>query len=1118
MNTILLYFSTLYATALNEFRNIRRNPVILIAGLIYLTVFFVTIGLFGKMWRQRAISSALPYVILRYMNLFQAIIASVIASQFWADDFRLNTTPAIHTRSFANPIYILGKTLGIAAVYFIINAALLVLILLVDVVFLDDVTNSFAVYGLYALVIPFPTLVFVTGFTYITMRLVKNQGIAISILSGLFILLYATSGPETGFITDPTASQLPLLYSDFVGFGNERMILLHRGLHVFLGLGLIALSAATFDRLRQSIPSTVAMLLISALCFYGVYRFGDTYLSEINSGRVLRQSINELNLRHEKDARVSVTDCDLDLVHNGNEIDVTAHLAFTNKNGEPITEYLFSLNPGLKILSVHGKNGEELGFIRELHLLSVTPDSELMPGGSDFFMIHYSGTIDENACYPDLDETERFRPHEYFRFIVDKRYAYVTPEYVLLTSEAIWYPVPGVYDLAVSGDWSGREFTRYTLDVTTAPDLTAVSQGKVDKSSELLTTFTPETPLTQISLVIGEYERRTLEVDCVEVSLYLKPGHDFFSRQFKLLDKTELEKLLEEKKQDFEVNVGIKYPFPRFVLVEVPVSFLAYPRFRPYPPETVQPEQVFIPEKTVFMRTGFEERLPDAMRWHEVQSPLDGEKLVTDEFFRELFWISNARALQRQKSTIMQNKGLSWEKINWKTRIRSNHYDFSIFPNYYWFCNILSVDTVKEYDLLIGAYLRWKVRHFITTRNRFPWDIAAAVLHNCSFEDFLDDPKYIDISHEVIEIKAEESLKMCMALSKIDEQTFDKFVVDFLERNRFVSAEAGMFADEYFDKFGIDIRKIFKQRMTADQQPKYEISDIYGKSFNVLRSGRVYNMYATILNVSDVPGVVSPVTVDIERNVQNELIYLEPGKAVKVGFVSRIPFRNTIRFTNYLSENEYWSDIDVYPSTKVEEGTPFAGIQFVGSPPTRHEMGHFEIDNLDKGFSVLPAPPEKTLRSKVLFLFAEPKTVNSTFAAYNLKNPPLAWTLSRKFEFKGYEDGVHYIRAGNGNRSVQWETNIIRPGKYRIQFHVPRKNSLAPPAPGLRRTIVADFHFTIHHDEGVTEKVLDIKQVQRGWRSLGTYEFSKGPAKVVLSDKSDGKFVYADTIKFDIIE
>ncbi len=532
MKRIIKSISILYGIALNEFRNIRRNPVMLIAGLIYLTVFFVTIGLFGQMWRQRAISSALPYVVLRYMNLFQAVIAAVIASQFWADDYRLNTAPAIHARSFVNPLYILGKTLGIAAVCVVLNAVLLALILLVDLVFLSDLANPLAVYGFYALIIPFPTLVFATGVSYITMRLVKNQGIAISIVSGLFILLWTTAGPLSGFITDPTATDLPLLYSDFVGFGNVRAIILHRGLHVFLGLGLMSLAAATFDRLRQSRTAAFTMIMVSAFCFYGVYRIGDAYLADIRDGRELRQSINELNKAHEHDARVTVTACGLSLNHNRESIEVSANIAFTNNNDEPLDRYLFSLNPGLDVASVSGLDGAPIIFDRNLHLLTISPDTPLPPGGTDTHVIRYSGTIDENACYPEVDEAERVRPHEYMRFIVDKRYAFITPRFVLLTPEALWYPVPGVYDLAVSGDWCGREFTKYTIDVTTAPDLTAISQGAVEQRSDTVTAFIPEHPLTKISLVIGEYEQRTIEVDSVEVSLYLKPGHDFFSRQF----------------------------------------------------------------------------------------------------------------------------------------------------------------------------------------------------------------------------------------------------------------------------------------------------------------------------------------------------------------------------------------------------------------------------------------------------------------------------------------------------------------------------------------------------------------------------------------------------------
>ncbi|MFC1551638.1 hypothetical protein ACFL6P_03625 [Candidatus Latescibacterota bacterium] len=518
------------------------------------------------------------------------------------------------------------------------------------------------------------------------------------------------------------------------------------------------------------------------------------------------------------------------------------------------------------------------------------------------------------------------------------------------------------------------------------------------------------------------------------------------------------------------------------------------------------------------MRTDFEGMLPGASRWHEVHSSLDAEKLVAEEFFKELFYITNARAIQRQKREIMQNKGLSWEKINWKTHIRSNLFDFSIYPNYYWFRNVVNDDTMNEFDLLIGAYLRWKVFHFITLRNRLPWDIAASELVNSSFQDFLDSLKRKYISHELIELKSEEFVNIFLTLSKTDEQTFDTFICEFLERNMFVQAEAGQFFEEYFSNVDIDINKIYSQWITANELPKYEISDVKYLFYNVQRSGRVHNMCATIMNVSDVPGVFTVEVWDKEENIQLKNVFLEPGQAKKVGFVSRIPFMRYIGFNCFMSDNEYNSYQRPFVKKANINETPYEGVQIVPTPPTQHELGHIEIDNLDDGFSVLPAPPLNKGRTGFLSWFSKSDSEKSPFSKYDRKNPPITWTLTRNTGFQGYEYGVHYVKSGDGKQCVQWETNIIRPGKYRVQFFVPNKRTLIPPGPGIGKLKVSDFHFTIHHDGGVTEKILDMKQVNRGWRSLGEFEFSKGPARVVLSDKSSGKFVYADTVKFDIIE
>ena len=60
---------------------------------------------------------------------------------------------------------------------------------------------------------------------------------------------------------------------------------------------------------------------------------------------------------------------------------------------------------------------------------------------------------------------------------------------------------------------------------------------------------------------------------------------------------------------------------------------------------------------------------------------------------------------------------------------------------------------------------------------------------------------------------------------------------------------------------------------------------------------------------------------------------------------------------------------------------------------------------------------------------------------------------------------------------------------------------------------VEDFHFTIHHEDGVDEVELNAASADAGWNEIGTFYFSEGKAVIELSDKSKGRIVYADAVK-----
>ena len=80
-------------------------------------------------------------------------------------------------------------------------------------------------------------------------------------------------------------------------------------------------------------------------------------------------------------------------------------------------------------------------FERDIHFLTVKSPDALAAGMTDSLVIHYRGRINEEACFSEIDEEKREALYYFFLFKVDKRYSILTPDYVLLTPENLWYPV-----------------------------------------------------------------------------------------------------------------------------------------------------------------------------------------------------------------------------------------------------------------------------------------------------------------------------------------------------------------------------------------------------------------------------------------------------------------------------------------------------------------------------------------------------------------------------------------------------------------------------------------------------------------------------------------------------
>src|SRR5512133_2699406 len=248
----------------------------------------------GAPWIYKALSCSVPYANMIILNLGQAIVAIFLGSEFLKQDKKNDSVEVIYARSMSNSQYIIGKTLGVLAVFLVLN--LIILLMGIGFSFLSNTSSkSLLVYMLYPLLISLPTLVFILGLSFFIMVLVKNQAVTFILLTGYIALTVFYLNKKAFHLFDYIAYQVPMIYSSISGFGSLNDIILHRSIYLVAGLGLISLTIYKLQRLPQSnrfihLPLITGLLLLgaSALMVY-------TFIGKKISVRNYRDQVIALN-------------------------------------------------------------------------------------------------------------------------------------------------------------------------------------------------------------------------------------------------------------------------------------------------------------------------------------------------------------------------------------------------------------------------------------------------------------------------------------------------------------------------------------------------------------------------------------------------------------------------------------------------------------------------------------------------------------------------------------------------------------------------------------------------------------------------------------------------------
>ena len=1131
-----------------EAKTLRRSwffRLFSIGALVIMT--FMNIGLFSPIgdedWELISMPSSLPLLNLYLLNIAQAIVVIFLASDFLKRDKKVDTNEVLYTRSMSNFEYVMGKTAGILRLFIGLDIVILLIGLLINIIS-KSMTVDLPAYLVYLLLLCVPTIVFSLGLAFMLMSVVRNQAITFLILLGIAALNIFWLYFRLGSIFDYMAFGFPIFKSGVIGFDNPGQILNQRLIYFFLGMSLVLATVLLFKRLPQSKPHTIFSGVFMIIFLAGAFITAANTYSQYKKDIIEKRIVIDSNRQFESRNFVSMTEAFIDINHNKNILDASAELRFVNNTKEPVASYIFSLNPYLNVTKITG-HGKDLSYEKKNHIIEIEPVMPLLPGQTDSLSITYSGSIDESFCFPNYSDNIKENPYRISDMLnVHKRQAFLTDNYVLLTPESHWYPVPGLNYYPSNPARLKNDFTNYTLRVKTGNGLSAVSQG-IRKIENGYFVFHPESALTGITLAIGNYKSDTLTVDSVKYISYYFPGHDYYKNDLAEIRDT-LNFLLSGIMRDLETNFSTEYPFRTLSLLEVPIQFYSYPRMSTQTRAELQPSLVLLPEKlSTISNAGFRKRFA-----RQKKRMARNNQVITDKELQVRIF-----------NDFVRNTFISGENFRFYNGVaRYEPVRYRLGPSFYFFKNNFYSSEYPVINAVFESHLQKQVSPTGGFREMTGGlsenDRANLILREYSFRDVLAKNPESDTIRAILTVKGDYLFNLFRSKAGIIE--FKEWFQKYIDDHKFQSVDILTLNKDMKDRFGFEFYPYLDDWFNKKEQPGFLYSDLQANEIVVGDRVR-YLVTFTASNPEPVAGIFNvsfrtggegggqqmvgsyqggpmggSFTISMQgRGMEaadiSKIIVLGPGESKKIRIIldsqPREMMVNTLFARNIPGEINLPID-EIKKSRNHNNETE--GEEILRALPPIAFPGEQIVDNEDPGFVrdtlEIKSPLKKLLRIK--------NRSENEYLQIDMFWAPEYWQPVVMSSYYGkYIRSSVYTRAGKGDRSVMWKTRIEEPGYYDVYCYIGKTGNRMvvrtgvstggapppPPVPGSGSggdNVYQDMHYKVYHDEGVEEITVDFENAEAGWNMLGRYYLSPDSAKVELTNQSSGRMVIGDAIKW----
>jgi hypothetical protein len=1142
-----------------EAKTLRRSWFFRLFSIGSMVIFtFLNIGMFSPVgnesWDLVSISSSVPLINLYLLNIGQAIVVIFLAADFLKRDKKLDTNEVLYTRSMSNFEYVIGKTWGILRLFLGLNIVILSIGLLINIIS-KSLSIDLMSYLSYLLIISVPTLVFSLGLAFVLMSVIRNQALTFLILLGIAALNMFYLWFRIGSIFDYMAFGIPVFKSGIIGFDDLNFIINQRLLYFFLGLALVLATVLLFKRLPQSKLHRNLTVIFLIIFLAGAAICGNNTYSVYKKGVKNKNLTIETNRQFENEDFATLTDASIDFIHEGDKFEATTLLKIKNENKESLKHYLFSLNPSLVVEKITSDE-KNLEFKRINHIIEIDPGNALLPGQTDSLSITYKGGINESFCYPNFSDNIKETPYRIQMVNVHKRQAFLSENYLLLTPESYWYPTPSLNYYPSNPARIKIDFTNYRLSVKNEKGLTVVSQGRV-KTDEGYSVFKPDNPLTGLTLAIGNYKTDTLKVDSVEYLSYYFPGHDYYKKDLNELKDT-LKYMISGIMRELETNFSVKYPFRTLSLVEVPVQFYSYPKESTQTRAEVQPSMVLLPEKlSTLQNAGFYKQFTRQkkrnVRNNQVLTDKELEVRLFNNFIRSTF--------------------ISGENFRFNNGVASNEPTrYLLGPSFYFFKNNFFSAGYPVINAVFESHLQQLGQQ--GPRGGFQAmlgglsdnDKANLILKQISFRDLLSRNPKGDTIRTVLKVKGDWLFNLLRAETGIDE--FKTWFYKYIEDHSFKRVDIEQFDTDIKEKFGFDFYPYLNEWFNGKEQPGFLFTDLKVEQIIIGDRSR-YQVTFVASNPEPVAGLfnisfrtggpggsgrgggqnseifmqgsrgggagggrfsISMQGRGMEAADISKIVLMGPGKSKRIGIVLDVQPRAMMINTLFAKNIPGEITMPINDIIKTKGITKeFTGEETLSSIPPFTDPSEIVVDNEDSGFITTKLTTTSPLKKLLGIEYKKGKS----YQELSLMFIPEYWQPVVQSSYYGkYVRSAVYTRGGTDDKSVTWTTIIKQPGYYNVYCYIGKSvdrmmvrtgGQFRPGGPGGNNdqqdgkppeSPYKDMHYKIYHDEGVDEITLDYEKADGGWNNLGKYYLSKDTAKVVLTNKSTGRVVIGDAVKW----